>query len=120
MNDENLKPAKPGEVRNPAGRPKGSPNRSTVAKKILAALGKNVIFGASLAKIKEIVGDDIDKMTVEEIMTIVQINDAVSGKRRAGSYKVVMDSAYGAPKQEIDTPGDKTNVIIFKIPDNGR
>jgi hypothetical protein len=32
-NDENLIPPKPGEVRNPNGRPKGSKNRSTIARK---------------------------------------------------------------------------------------
>jgi hypothetical protein len=34
-NDENLKPAQKGEVRNPNGRPKGSLNRSTIARKWL-------------------------------------------------------------------------------------
>ena len=35
-NEENLRPAwKPGESGNPNGRPKGSKNRSTIAKRLL-------------------------------------------------------------------------------------
>jgi hypothetical protein len=42
-NAKNLKPAKKGEVRNPAGRPKGSRNKSTIFKEALAIKDKNGI-----------------------------------------------------------------------------
>ena len=34
-NEHNLRPAQPGEVRNPSGRPKGSRNRSTIVCELL-------------------------------------------------------------------------------------
>jgi hypothetical protein len=37
-NNQNLKPVQPGEVRNPKGKPKGTRNRSTIAKEVLEIL----------------------------------------------------------------------------------
>ena len=89
-NDENLKPFKKGESGNPSGRPKGSRNRSTIAKKWLnvSKVGKNPITGEE------------EELTQEDIMTLAQIRKAISGDTSA--YKALEDSAYGAPIQQID------------------
>lgn len=119
MNDHNLKPAKPGEVRNPNGKPKGKRNRATIAKELLTIMAKEGLPETTLAVLRKLYGNTVDDWTMERVITLVQIGDAISGKRRTAAYKAVMDSAYGLPKQEIDL-NDNQNVVIFQIPDNGR
>ena len=89
-NEHNLKPAKKGEVRNPKGRPKGSKNRSTIIRHWLQAVtdGKNPITG------------DIDKMSVDDRLTLSILAKAMKGDTQA--YKALMDSAYGQPKQQME------------------
>lgn len=110
-NPENLigKGFKPGQSGNPSGKPPGTKNRSTIARKVLemrGLLSKERMEGLK-AKFPEVT----DSMTVEEIMTIVMAENAIVGDDKA--YKAVMDSAYGAPKQDIDhtTAGEKINII---------
>jgi len=77
-NEQNLKPAwKKGENPNPTGRPKGVRNRSTILKELLA-LNDN-----------------------ELKMHLAQINKAIT-KEDTNAYKAVLDSAYGAPVQQIE------------------
>ena len=77
-NEENLRPAwKKGEVPNPTGRPKGARNRSTILKELLS-LNDN-----------------------ELKMHLAQINKAIE-KEDTNAYKAVLDSAYGAPVQQIE------------------
>ena len=85
---DNLIPFKKGEIGNPNGRPKGSLNRSTIVKRWLSALedAKNPITG------------DEQKMSQEDIITLALIKKARKGDTAA--YKALMDSGYGAPKQE--------------------
>src|SRR6476620_9850014 len=87
-----LKPFKKGkdDRRNMDGYPKGRPNRSTIARKWLEAgeKFKNPITG------KE------EHLTQEDIITLGQIKEARKGNTLA--YKALMDSAHGAPKQEVD------------------
>ena len=89
-NDENLKPAQKGEVRNPNGRPKGSLNRSTIARKWLEVNQnlKNPLTGEN------------ETMSQEDLMTLALIKKAREGDVMA--YKALMDSGYGAPLQQID------------------
>lgn len=89
-NDENLRPAQKGEVRNPNGRPKGSLNRSTIARKWLEvnqAL-KNPLTGEQ------------ETMSQEDLMTLALIKKAREGDVTA--YKALMDSGYGAPLQQVE------------------
>ena len=88
--DENLKPAQKGEVRNPNGRPKGSLNRSTIARKWLEVNQnlKNPLTGEN------------ETMSQEDLMTLALIKKAREGDVMA--YKALMDSGYGAPLQQID------------------
>ena len=77
-NENNLKPAwKKGESGNPIGKPKGVRNRSTILKELLS-LNDN-----------------------ELKMHLAQINKAIE-KEDTNAYKAVLDSAYGAPVQQIE------------------
>ena len=58
-NDENLKPATKGEVRNPNGRPKGSKNRATVARQYLDLITKQ----------KNGLTGEVEELSQEEVIT---------------------------------------------------
>jgi hypothetical protein len=100
-NEENLIPAQKGEVRNPTGRPKGSKNRSTIARQWLEVNQnlKNPITGEN------------ETMSQEDLMTLALIKKAREGDVNA--YKALMDSGYGAPVQQIE----QTNIEIPLFPD---
>jgi hypothetical protein len=72
------------------GRPKGSRNRSTVARKWLEAMqdSRNPITG------------EIENLSKEDIMTLALLNKARKGDVNA--YKQLMDSGYGLPKQQVE------------------
>ena len=72
------------------GRPKGSRNRSTIARKWLEAMqdSKNPITG------------EIENLSQEDIMTLALLNKARKGDVNA--YKQLMDSGYGLPKQQVE------------------
>lgn len=89
---------KPGESGNPEGKPKGTFNRSTIAKRVLQMNCE--LPEEAYQKIKAIYPDIEKRMSAEEMATIVQITNAIS-KGDTQAYKAVMDSAYGAPTQEI-------------------
>jgi hypothetical protein len=103
-NPKNIEPhkMKKGTTLNPNGRPKGSRNRSTIARQWLEA---NEVIINPLTKKKE-------KLSQEDIMTLALINKARKGDVNA--YKALMDSGYGAPTQQTDhtTAGEKINTII--------
>jgi hypothetical protein len=89
-NKENLIPASKGEVRNPNGRPKGSKNRSTIARQWLEVNQnlKNPLTG------------ETETMSQEDLMTLALIKKAREGD--VAAYKALMDSGYGAPVQQIE------------------
>lgn len=91
---ENLKPFKPGESGNPSGRPVGSRNRSTIARKWLELLGKH----------KNPLTEEETEITEEDLITLAQIKKAREGDTKA--YQALMDSGYGAPKQPVEHSGD--------------
>jgi hypothetical protein len=76
-NEENLKPFGKNNNANPKGRGKGVRNRSTILKELLS-LNDN-----------------------ELKMHLAQINKAII-KEDTNAYKAVLDSAYGAPIQQIE------------------
>jgi hypothetical protein len=90
-----------GESGNPAGRPKGSKNRSTIARQWLEVNQnlKNPITGEN------------ETMSQEDLMTLALIKKAREGDVNA--YKALMDSGYGAPVQQIE----QTNIEIPLFPD---
>ena len=79
-----------GESGNPNGRPKGSKNRSTIARKWLEVNQslKNPLTGEN------------ETMSQEDLMTLALIKKARDGDTNA--YKALMDSGYGAPVQQIE------------------
>jgi hypothetical protein len=102
-NPENLRPAKKGEVRNPNGRPKGSRNRSTIAREWLEVTQyiTNPITGEK------------EKLEQQDIMTLGIIKQAREGDVNA--YKALMDSAYGQPLQQIQQEVSKIDEIEIVI-----
>jgi len=100
-NPENLigKGFQPGQSGNPDGRPIGAKNRSTIARKVLEM---RALFNAdTFANLQKQFPDITKESTAEEIMTIIHLDKAITEKD-SNSYKAIMDSAYGAPKQDID------------------
>lgn len=93
------KPFVKGQSGNPAGREKGVKTRATVARNWLAVA----------QTLKNPITNITESMSQEDIMTLSLIKEAREGNVNA--YKALMDSAYGAPKQEVDhtTGGDKIN-----------
>jgi hypothetical protein len=87
---DNLKKFEQGESGNPNGRPKGSRNRSTIARKWLEVNQslKNPLTGEN------------ETMSQEDLMTLALIKKARDGDTNA--YKALMDSGYGAPVQQIE------------------
>jgi|TARA_R110000868_G_scaffold328780_1_gene589607 hypothetical protein len=93
-----------GESGNPAGRPKGSRNRSTIAKHWLEV---NQSLKNPLTGIEE-------TMSQEDLMTLALIKKAREGDVNA--YKALMDSGYGSPIQQIDQTLEQTiNEIKINI-----
>ena len=82
-NQKGLKPPQKGEVRNPKGKPKGTLNASTIARRWAETeqMTKNPLTG----------GDE--RLTQADLMTLAQIKNAQSGDLNA--YKEIMDRAYG-------------------------
>ncbi len=83
------------------GRPKGSKNRSTIARKWLEVNQslKNPLTGEN------------ETMSQEDLMTLALIKKAREGDVTA--YKALMDSGYGAPLQQIE----QTNIEQPLFPD---
>lgn len=82
----NLQMFKKGEVSNPNGRPKGSKNKSTIARKWLELHEKAV---------NEITGIE-EVLSQEDLMTLAMIKRAKKGDVKA--YKELMNSAFGEDK----------------------
>jgi hypothetical protein len=87
---------KKGETLNPNGRPKGSKNRSTIAKKWLEVE----------QDLKNPLTSEVERMSQEDLMTLALIKRAREGDVNA--YKALMDSGYGSPVQQIE----QTNVEL--------
>jgi hypothetical protein len=77
MSKEDLIPFKAGQSGNPNGRPKGKRNRSTILKELLD------------------MNDQELRMHQAQIEKAIELKDT-------NAYKAVLDSAYGAPVQQID------------------
>jgi hypothetical protein len=94
-NKDYLKPVQPGEIRNPNGKPKGTKNRSTIARKWLEVMQdtKNPITG------------ELEKLSQEDLITLAMIHKARKGD--VGAYKQLMDSGFGMPTQQIDVTTEK-------------
>jgi hypothetical protein len=107
---DNLTPFPPGNNANPNGRPKGSKNRSTIARKWLEVMQdtKNPITG------------ELEKLSQEDLITLAMIHKARKGD--VGAYKQLMDSGFGMPTQQIDVTTEKPifNGINLDVADHNR
>ena len=103
---EELKPYEfeKGKSGNPNGRPKGSRNRSTIARKWLEVCTKVT---------NPITGDE-ESLSLEDQMTIVQIIKAIQDKDTV-AYKNIMDSAHGAPTQHNSIDANITSEDVTPI-----
>ena len=101
MSKEDLIPFKKGESGNPKGRPKGTLNRSTIAKKWLEVLSQ-----------EELEDGVVKWLSNEEAITLALIQKARKGDVNA--YKALMDSAYGTAKDTVDINSNETKSIDFK------
>ena len=88
------------------GRPAGVRNRSTVARKILDMLIR--IPDETYAEMILAFPDVAQNVTIEEYITMQQ---AVIATKETNAYKAIMDSAYGAPKQEVEQTGSLVHTI---------
>jgi hypothetical protein len=100
-NGGTLKPFEEGKSGNPNGRPKGSRNRSTIARRWLEVN----------QKLKNPLTSEEETMSQEDLMTLALIKKARDGDVNA--YKALMDSGYGAPVQQIE----QTNIEQPLFPD---
>jgi len=100
-NEENLKMFQKGESGNPKGRPVGSKNRSSIAKRWLSVE----------QNLKNPLTSELEDMSQEDLMTLALIKKAREGDTQA--YQKLMDSAYGQPIQQIE----QTNIEQPLFPD---
>ena len=87
-----------GQSGNPKGRPKGTRNRSTVAKEIL-----NLISEGTNPVTRE-----QQQMSQEHIVYFALLKKARNGDVAAS--KAILDSAYGQPKETVDVNSDAPSV----------
>jgi len=80
------------------GRPKGSKNRSTIARYWLEVN----------QKLKNPITGENETMSQEDLMTLALIKKAREGD--VAAYKALMDSGYGAPVQQIEQ--QQTNIDL--------
>ena len=99
-NEHNLRNFEKGTSGNPAGRPKGSPNRKNVARLLLQLEGE---------ALNELTGQ-VEWLSNEDLITIALAKKAIGGDTRA--YVAIMDSAYGKPRQEVETVDRTTSPEI--------
>ena len=105
-NEENLKSWKPGESGNPNGRPKGSLNRSTIARKWLQ----------TKSKIMNPISNEEESLTQEDIGTLALIKKVRQGD--VAAYKALMDSSYGQPKETLDLNQIAEQPLFLDVPEN--
>lgn len=104
-NKDNIKKHefKKGQSGNPKGRPKGSLNRSTIARRWLEATrkGKNPLTGE----------DEV--LTQEDVITLALIRKAMDGD--VSAYKALMDSGYGTAKDTIDINTNEVGIDFDEL-----
>ena len=114
-NPENLIPAKKGEIRNPWGRGKETPNRSTIARLVLEMKGKPP--EKVLGEIKQIYPNFFKKKGEKystEFLVTLRIALRALNEGDIASYNAVMDSAYGKTTQSINLSAEIETEIKLK------
>jgi hypothetical protein len=99
--EDNPKPFVKGQSGNPAGRPKGTRNRSTIVREWMEAIerAKNPITG------------ETEELSQADIATLAVLKKARSGDVNA--YRELMDSAFGkVPDRVIDETNQQRKLVI--------
>ena len=102
-NEQNLIPAKKGEIRNPNGRGKGARNRKTIVREWLMVDQefKNPITGT------------VETLSQADIMTLSLISKARKGD--VAAFRELMDSGFGKNTEVQETTLSVTTpTIVFK------
>lgn len=89
---------KPGQSGNPAGRPKGSKNRSVIAKAVLHMKVRDIYGQQFVENLKVKYPALTDNVTIEELGTLAIANKMIIEEDTV-AYKELMDSAYGKSKE---------------------
>ena len=112
-NEKNLTPFKKGQSGNLKGKPKGTKNRSTIARYWMEFEQDE----------KNPLSKEIERLTQEDLMTLAMLKKAKKGD--VAAYRALFDSGYGSPKQSKDiTSGGQpiappiVNVIMPKDPES--
>lgn len=87
--EDNLIPAKKGEVRNPKGRTVGSRNRSTIVKQWLETTKKG----------RNPITEMVEVLEIQDLMTLALIGKALKGDVNA--YRELMDSGHGTIEKNV-------------------
>tara|TARA_B100000073_G_scaffold53386_1_gene39336 strand:+ start:183 stop:527 length:345 start_codon:yes stop_codon:yes gene_type:complete len=95
---------KKGQSGNPKGRPKGAKNRSTVARKWLDSKRKYLNPETGQEEL----------MTLEDILTLMQIQKGISSKDTS-AYNAIMNSRYGQAKADVDINADVPTIDFRKL-----
>jgi len=98
-NNDNLIPFNKGVSGNPKGRPKGSKNRSTIAREIFDSI--SILDSFSFNDLESKFPYIKNNMSIEYLMTLIQVNKAIF-KEDTRAYKVLMDAMYGTPIRQLD------------------
>lgn len=106
VSTRNLVPAEKGGK---SGRKPGSPNRSTIARKVLSS---SIVLPEKIyeALLQEFPGIK-RKQTIEFAATLMQAYKAIVNKD-TNAYKAIMDSAYGSPIQQVEDLREKEPITI--------
>lgn len=95
---QNLKPFPKGQSGNRAGRPKGARSRSAIIRQLLAL--KTTLPLKTLEQLQAVFPDLPQALCVEDVVTLLQIDQARRGDTRA--YIALMDSAYGRVVKAVE------------------
>jgi hypothetical protein len=96
----NIKPPQLGEVRNPNGRPVGSKNTKTILERFLNLEMKQ----------KNPFNQEIEQMSVLELMNLKQIANALEGDLQA--YKEIIDRHEGKVTVKSEVTAEVTTNVI--------
>lgn len=111
MNDENLIPAKKGEVRNPKGKQKGTKNFKTIYKKYLELKLKPSESGFNIP-----FTEDDKPISIKEMIILRHLKKAL-GKSGYKDIEMIINRVDGLLKQNIDIDNQITINDAKKIAD---
>lgn len=108
----NLNPASEGEVRNPSGRPKGSPNRSSILRYWVELETKFGNLNKQGEKIFEQLNTNL-RITVEDEIALALISEARKGN--VSAIREINDTLYGKQTEKHELTGADGKPIKQKI-----